>query len=202
MKGLPSRRIIGLAVLLGGIIAIAAALYLRPPGGTAPQPVAGMPFGAPFSLADQDGEPVSEAIFRGRPSAVFFGFTNCPDICPATLAEMAAWSKELGDAGKELRFVFVSVDPERDTPAVLKGYLSAFDVAITGITGESQAVAAMLKNYGVYSAKVPLEGGGYTMDHTASVFLLDARGHFFGSISPGAARDEALAKLRRLLAQS
>ena len=191
-------RIVTLAVLLTGVAVYSAALYLNAPGKAPPVPVAGGPFGAPFALTDHNGEAVSEAIFRGRPAAVMFGFTACPDVCPTTLAEMQAWSKALGSDGKDLRFVFVSVDPDRDTPAVLKDYLSAFEVDITGVTGAPQAVADMLSSHYIYREKVPLDGGDYTMDHTASVFLLNARGELAGTISPGEDRDNALAKLRRL----
>jgi protein SCO1/2 len=193
-------RALTLAIFVTGAIGISAALYLNAPGKTTPDPAAA-PFGAPFTLTDHNGEAVSEAIFRGRPAAVMFGFTSCPDICPATLAEMASWSKALGSAGKDLRFVFVSVDPERDTPAVLKDYLSAFDVPVTGITGEPLAVADMLSSHHIHSEKVSLNEHDHTMNHTASVLLLDARGHLAGTISPGEDRDNALTKLRRLVAE-
>ncbi len=190
-----------LAILVTGAIGISAALYFNASGKNPPYPTAETPFGAPFVLTDHNGEAVSEAIFRGRPAAVMFGFTSCPDICPATLAEMDSWSKALGSAGKDLRFVFVSVDPERDTPAVLKDYLSTFDVPVIGITGEPKAVADMLSSHHIHHEKVSLDHGGHTMDHTASVLLLDARGHLAGTISPGEDRDNALAKLRRLVGE-
>jgi protein SCO1/2 len=190
-----------LALLVVGAAAISAALYLNAPSKMPPAPAAGAPFGAPFALTDHNGEAVSEAIFRGRPAVVMFGFTACPDVCPTTLAEMESWSKALGGVANDLRFVFVSVDPDRDTPAVLKDYLSAFDVAVTGITGAPQAVADMLSSHYIYREKVSLDDGGYTMDHTASVFLLDAQGHLAGTISPGGDHDNALAKLRRLVGE-
>ena len=194
-------RALTLTILVTGAIGISAALYLNAPGTTPPQAATEEPYGAPFRLINQNGEAVSEAIFRGRPVAVMFGFTSCPDVCPTTLAEMESWSRALGSAVKDLRFVFVSVDPERDTPAVLKGYLSAFDVSVTGITGEPRAVVDMLSSYYIYQEKVSLDGGGYTVDHTAKVLLLNARGHLAGSISPGEDRDNALVKLRRLVGE-
>lgn len=194
-------QVLAMAVLVAGVAAISAALYLYAPGKTLPGPAAGAPFGAPFALTDHNGEAVSEAIFRGRPAAVMFGFTFCPDVCPTTLAEMQAWSQALGSDGGKLRFVFVSVDPERDAPAVLKDYLSAFDMAVTGITGPPQAVSDMLSRHYIYSEKVPLADGDYTMDHTASVFLLNRNGELVGTISPGEERDTALAKLRRLVGE-
>jgi len=194
-------RTFALAIVLTSAAGMSAALYLNAPGKTTPDPAAGAPLGTPFRLINHNGEAVSEAIFRGRPAAVMFGFTSCPDICPTTLAEMQSWSMALGSAGKDLRFVFVSVDPDRDTPAVLKDYLSAFDVPVTGITGEPQAIAEMLSSHYIYREKVSLDDGGYTMDHTATVLLIDAQGHLAGTISPGEDRDNALAKLRQLVSE-
>ena len=160
----------------------------------------GAPLGGAFRLVDQDGQPVTEEIFRDRPSAVFFGFTHCPDVCPTTLMEAAGWIEALGPDAEKLRFVFVTVDPERDTAAVLKEYVSAFSDRIIGVTGDPEAVRAMVKDYKVYSRKVPLEGGDYSMDHTASVLLLDETGALVGSIATGEGEEAAMAKLRRLVA--
>jgi protein SCO1/2 len=158
-------------------------------------------FGAPFALVDQKGTQVTEAAFRGHPSVVFFGFTHCPEVCPTTLVEMDSWLKKLGDEGKEIRAYFVSVDPERDTPEIMNTYVSNVSDRVTGITGEPEKVAAMAKSFGIYSRKVPLEGGDYTMDHTASVLLLDRNGGFFGTIAYGENADTAAAKLKRLVAE-
>ena len=158
----------------------------------------GAALGGAFTLVDHRGEPVDEAIFRGKPSVTLFGFTHCPDVCQTGLMRMASWAKELGDDG--LRFVFVTVDPERDTPEVMGDYVAAFSDQIIGVTGEAQAVHDMVKDYKIYSAKVPLEGGDYTMDHTASMILQDADGNFAGTIASEEASDVALAKLRRLVA--
>ena len=196
-----ARLALTLAILVTGAAGIFAALYLNASGDSPPHAASEGPYGAPFRLKNHNGEAVSEAVFRGRPAAVMFGFTSCPDVCLTTLAEMESWSKALGSAGKDLRFVFVSVDPERDTPAVLKDYLSAFDVTVTGITGAPRAVADMLSSHYIYSEKVSLEGGGYTVDHTARVLLLDARGHLAGTISPSEDRNNALAKLRQLVGE-
>ena len=156
--------------------------------------------GGPFRLVDETGAPVSEADLAGRPTAMFFGFTFCPDVCPTTLFEASGWLEALGPAGDDLNVVFVTVDPERDTPDVLAAYISAFDPRIRAFTGTPDAVEAMVKAYRVYARRVPLDGGGYTMDHTASVFLLDRAGAFVGTIAYGEARDTALQKLRRLVA--
>ncbi|RWM78851.1 MAG: SCO family protein [Mesorhizobium sp.] len=161
----------------------------------------GEPYGAPFTLVDQKGAPITEAAFRGHPSVVFFGFTHCPEVCPTTLFELAGWLKTMGDDGKNLRAYFVTVDPERDTPDVLKAYISNFSDRILGITGDPEKVQAMAKSFGIYSKKVDTGNGDYTMDHTASVLLLNARGDFAGTIAYGESPYTAIAKLKRLAAE-
>ena len=113
----------------------------------------GEPYGAPFALVDQKGAPITEAAFRGQPSAVFFGFTHCPEVCPTTLFELDGWLKKLGDEGKDVRAYFVSVDPERDTAAIMDAYVGNVSDRITGITGEPEKVHAMAKAFGIYRAR-------------------------------------------------
>lgn len=156
--------------------------------------------GGPFTLVNTAGETVTEKIFEGAPHAIFFGFTHCPDVCPTTLGEMTLMMQELGPDADKLKVAFVSVDPERDTPAFLKDYLSAFDARFIGLTGTDEQVADAVAKYRIYRRKVPTEGGDYTMDHTASVFLFDASGAFKGTISYGEPQADALAKLKRLVA--
>src|SRR3954470_953926 len=158
-------------------------------------------YGAPFALVDQNGAPITEAAFRGHPSAIFFGFTNCPEICPTTLAEMDGWLKEMGDEGKDIHAYFVTIDPERDTVDVMKNYVSNVSSRIIGITGEPDKVLEMSKAYGIYSKKVPLDTGGYTMDHTASVLLLNGRGGFAGTVAYGETKEAAVLKLKRIAAE-
>jgi protein SCO1/2 len=160
----------------------------------------GAPLGGEFSLIDHRGEPITEAIFREKPSVTLFGFTHCPDVCPTGLMEMARWAEELGPDADKLTFVFVTVDPERDKPQALGDYVAAFSPRIIGITGEPDAVLAMTKDYKIYSRKVPLEGGDYSMDHTASMILQDAAGNFSGTIGTGEPHETGLAKLKRLVA--
>lgn len=159
----------------------------------------GEPYGAQFELVDQRGAAITEQAFRGQPSAVFFGFTHCPEICPTTLFEMDGWMAALGDEGSGLKAYFVSVDPQRDTPEVLDSYISNVSKRITGITGDADDVAAMTKAFGIYSKRVELDDGDYTMDHTASIILLDSAGAFFGTIAYGENSDNAVAKLKRLV---
>lgn len=156
------------------------------------------PFGVPFELVDQDGQKITEAAFKGGPRVVFFGFTHCPEVCPTTLFEMDGWLEQLGSEGEDIKAYFVTVDPERDTPEVMKAYLGNFSDRITGITGTPEQIAAMAKGFSIYARKVELEGGDYTMDHTASVILLDSAGDFFGTIAYEENRDTAIAKLKRL----
>jgi protein SCO1 len=190
---------IAVAVALFGLGAIAVSGYsLRPGSETAFQP--GAPLGGEFSLIDQRGEPVTEAIFRGKPSVTLFGFTHCPDVCPTGLMEMAKWAEELGPDAEKLSFVFVTVDPERDKPQVLSDYIEAFSPRIVGITGDPNAVNAMTKDYKIYSRRVPIDGGDYVMDHTASMILQDADGNFAGTIATGEAHETGLAKLKKLVA--
>ncbi|PBC03206.1 SCO family protein [Mesorhizobium sp. WSM3860] len=160
----------------------------------------GQPYGAPFTLIDQKNAPITEAAFRGHPSVVFFGFTHCPEVCPTTLFEMAGWLKTMGDSGKNLNAYFVTVDPERDTPQIINSYVGNFSDRITGITGDPDKVHAMAKAFGIYWKKVDTGDGDYTMDHTASVLLLNAKGEFAGTIAYGESADTAVAKLKRLAA--
>lgn len=163
---------------------------------------AGGPFGEPFTLVDQNGVEITQAAFRGQPTAVFFGFTHCPEVCPTTLFELDGWLNQLGDEGADIDAYFVSIDPERDTPEVLGDYVSNVSGRIVGITGEPEKVFAMAKSFGIYFRKVELDGGDYTMDHTASILLLDGSGDFAGTIAYGENPDNAIAKLKRLAAKS
>jgi protein SCO1/2 len=155
--------------------------------------------GGPFKLVDQNGRSVTEQDLKGRPFLVFFGFTHCPDVCPTALFEISQILRALGHDADRVGALFITVDPERDTPAVLKDYLSSFDPHLSGLTGDPAAVAAVAKAYRVYFKKVPLEGGGYTMDHTAIVYLMDKEGRFVSPFSLKRGTEAAAADLRRYL---
>jgi protein SCO1 len=161
------------------------------------------PYGTPFVLSDDEGAQITQAAFRGRPTALFFGFTHCPDVCPTTLFELDGWMNTVDPEGQTLQAYMVTVDPERDTADILNGYLSNVSERIGGITGEPDAVAEMVQGFNVYARKVPLDesqpDGDYTMDHTASVFLLDEEGRFRGTIAYGENPDTAVQKLRNLI---
>lgn len=153
----------------------------------------GSSIGGPFALVNQNGKAVTQADFAGHPFLVFFGYTHCPDVCPTTLSDM---SRMLDVLGKDsaVSALFITVDPARDTPTVLKDYLSSFDARITGLTGDAASIAAAEKAYRVYAKQVPTTGGDYSMDHTAIVYLMDRDGRFVNALnldqSPEAAADE------------
>lgn len=157
--------------------------------------------GQPFNLVDHNGNPITEKAFEGSPNAVFFGFTHCPEVCPTTLYEMASWLNTLGADGQSIEVFFITVDPERDTPEIMKSYVSNFTDRIVGITGKPDDIAELAKSWHVYWNKVPLQSGDYTMDHTASVFLVDAQGNFKSTIAFRENTDTAVAKLRKLVSR-
>jgi len=187
-----------IAAFLAGLLAISVVLLLVV-GRTPVQIATPSAIGGPFKLVDQNGQAVTEDILKGKPSLIFFGFTHCPDVCPTALFDMSELYKALGRDGDKVGAYFISVDPERDTPDVLKEYLSSFDPRLRGLTGDPAAVAAVEKAYRVYSKKVPLDGGGYTMDHTALVYLMDKDGHFIAPFNLKRKPEEAAADLKRYL---
>lgn len=157
--------------------------------------------GGPFSLVDQEGRPVDESILKGKWSVVFFGFTFCPDVCPTTLAAMDAVKRDLGAAGKDLQVIFVSIDPERDTPGALKAYLADVGPAGTlGLTGTPEQVAKAAKEYRVYYRKSG-DGADYTMDHSTAAYLMDPRGEFSLVLPYGLAPAEKARLIRDAMKQ-
>ncbi|MHC5233593.1 SCO family protein [Brucella sp. LJL56] len=156
------------------------------------------PFGGPLNLVTMDGTPFTEKDLRAAPAAIFFGFTHCPDVCPTTLYELDGWLKQLGPEASDIKAYFITVDPERDTQEVMKTYVSNVSDRIIGVTGTPENIADVVKSYHVYAKKVPGEDGEYTMDHTASVFLLDKGGRFRSTIAYQENPDTALEKLKNL----
>ena len=155
--------------------------------------------GGPFTLIDGNGQQFTEQNIIGKPTVIFFGFTHCPDVCPTTLAETQFWINQLGKDADKLNFLFVTVDPERDTPEVLRDYISSFDERIIPLTGSKQQVNEMIKSYRVYAQKVELDDGDYTMDHTASVYLMNSQYQFDSTISYGENSAIAIEKLEKLI---
>ena len=158
-----------------------------------------VPIPAKFVLVDQNGRTVHEKDLLAKPTVVFFGYTFCPDACPTTLARLTVLMKTLGPEANRLNVAFITVDPARDTPRQLKQYLSAFDPRIQGLTGSDAAVATAAKEYSVFYQKAPLPGGGYSMDHSTAVYLVDRKRGFFEILPPDAPQDEQLEALKRLL---
>ena len=156
--------------------------------------------GGPFTLTGSDGKPFSSTRLNGKPAAIFFGFTHCPDVCPTTLARLARLRRDLGQGEDALSIVFISVDPERDTPAEVGNYMQLYDTPVVGLTGTPAQIEQVKKQFGVYSRKVEQPGGGYSVDHTASVILLDRNGQFVATLSPEEGDQVALDKLKRITA--
>jgi protein SCO1 len=163
-------------------------------GATAPAAI-----GGPFQLTDQSGQTVTEKSLVGRPSIIFFGFTHCPDVCPTSLFEMSEVLRAMGPDADKINAYFVSVDPERDTTAAMKDYISSFDPHLKGLTGSSEAIARVISAYRVYAKKIPLKDGDYTMDHTALIYLMDRDGRFVSPFNLKRTPDEAASDLKRYL---
>jgi protein SCO1/2 len=181
-------------VLSLGVILIAREHMVATPG--SPQAAA---IGGPFRLTDQDGRIVTEEDLKGRPSLVFFGYTNCPDVCPTTLFDISQIMHALGPDADRTRAVFITVDPERDTQGVLKDYLSSFDPHVSGLTGDLPSIATVAKEYRVYFKKVPLDDGRYSMDHTTITYLMDKEGRFVSPFNLKRTPEAAAQDLRRQL---
>lgn len=186
--------LVGLAALAGLYIA------LRPL--PADQPIASSQslteIGGPFTLTGADGKPFGSAQLAGRPYALFFGFTHCPDVCPTTLARLARLRTQLGKGANAFAIVLVTVDPERDTPSEMGRYAGLFGTPVVALTGSQAAIDHVRGQFGVVARKVPEAAGGYSVDHTATVFLIDRGGKFEATISPGEGDPAALSKLARL----
>ena len=189
----PFRRLLPLTLCA---VAAIAGLLAWLSFGSAPSAFPGI--GGPFSLTAQNGKTVTEKTLEGRPTLMFFGYTHCPDICPATLFQVSELLRAMGSE-PGANAVFVTVDPERDTPAVMADYLSSFDPHIIGLTGDREAVDAMLKGYRVYAKKVPGKDGDYTMDHSALVYLMDKSGRFAASFNLDRPQAENIAQLRKMM---
>lgn len=163
-----------------------------------------IPFGPEFTLTAGDGSPITEAALREKPTALFFGFTHCPEVCPTTLYELNGWMQKVDPTGENMNAYWITVDPDRDTPEMMKDYLANVTDRIVGISGDPEKVKAMIDGFGIYYKKVPLDpndpDGDYTMDHNAAVFLMNNGGVLQGTISYQEAPDVAETKLENLIA--
>ena len=182
-----------LLALAIGIVALGTAVYLTvlPRGGST------VSIGGPFSLTAGDGRTVTDRDLRGAPYLVFFGFTHCPDVCPTKLFQLSETFRAMGDKGKTVRALFVTVDPERDTPEIMKSYVSSFDEHIVGLTGSREAIDKVVRDFRAYAKKVPTKDGDYTMEHTSLVYLMGKDGQFIGAFNLERPPEEAAKDLLR-----
>lgn len=190
------------ALVAVALVGFAVALAVKRTEAPAPTPAATATrpaIGGPFTLTDADGRTVTDETLLGKPFAIFFGFTRCPDVCPTTLNDLSLLHKQLGPAADRLNIVFVSVDPEQDQREDIKQYLTLFDAPIIGLTGTDAQIEQITRAYRVFVEKVPQGEDDYTIDHTATVFLMDANGEFVSTIDMHEPRDVGLTKLQRLV---
>jgi protein SCO1 len=180
------------SVLVGLLVMLWAMGGVR--GVTAPAAI-----GGPFQLTDQGGATFNEKDLQGRPTLIFFGFTHCPDVCPTSLFEISEVLRAMGKDADRVNALFISVDPERDTAAAMKDYLSSFDPHLKGLTGDAASVQKVITEYRVYAKKVPLKDGDYTMDHTALIYLMDRDGKFVAPFNLNRKPEEAASDLKRYL---
>jgi protein SCO1 len=197
MNAATARLLLVLAAFLGGLVLCFGVVLIVTGGGPAPTATARAAIGGPFRLTDQNGKTVTDEDFKGHPSLVFFGFTNCPEVCPTTLFDISEVLNRLGPDAAQVNALFVTVDPARDTPEKLKDYLSSFNPRLIGLGGDPAAIAAVAKAYRVFYEKVPQDGGNYTMNHTAIVYLMDKQGNFVAPFSLRRRPEDSAADLRR-----
>jgi len=198
MNGFNRILILSTAFLAGLVLCLAVVLVVTDRVSAPPvQQVAAI--GGPFTLTDQDGRTVTEADVKGKPFLVFFGFTHCPEVCPTTLFDVSEIFRKLGTDADKMRALFITVDPEQDTVPTLKEYMSSFDTHVSALTGDLSDIAKVAKEYRVYYKKVPLDQGGYTMDHTAIVYLMDKDGRFVSPFSLKRTPEASVAELRKYL---
>ena len=151
-----------------------------------------------FSLADHNNNKISEKSLLGHPSIIFFGFTHCPEICPTTLYDISRWKSIIGKSADIIKTYFITLDPRRDTQLVLKNYLSNFD-NVLGITGEEIQIINFAKSWGIYRKVVPVDNTEYSLDHTATIFLINENSTLNGTIAFGENEEVAVQKIKNLI---
>ena len=196
-------RLVLAAALLGGFLVLAAgalvALELHDATRGAAGSLLAPAIGGPFKLVDQNGRTVTNTELEGKWLLVYFGYTHCPDACPTALNNIALALSQLGPEKSSVRPVFITVDPARDTPQVMKDYVSAFDAPILALTGSAAAIAQAAREYRVYYAKHPEQGGDYSMDHTSIIYVMDPKGRFTASFTGEDPPQAIAARLKKLL---
>lgn len=163
--------------------------------------ITGAPWGKNFALADQNGTPRSLADFQGKLVTLFFGYLHCPDVCPTTLADLAAARKLLGADADKLQVIFVTLDPERDTPELLRPYLAQFDPSFLALRGDAAATAQIARDFKIHYAKNPGKDGRYTLDHSTGTFVFDKQGRIRLLLAYGTQPEAIAADLKTLLKQ-
>ena len=191
------------AIIFAALLVVAAGVLLALAIRETPKGAAGTALasaiGGPFRLIDQNGKTVSDADLKGKWQLVFFGYTHCPDACPTALNEMALALEQLGEKRGEVEIVFITVDPDRDTPEVMKSYVQSFDAPIIALTGSPEAVAQAAKAYRVYYAKHPRADGDYDMDHSAVIYVMNPDGRFTATFTPDSSADAIVQRLQKLI---
>jgi protein SCO1/2 len=184
-------------VILGAGVFLALALRDNPRGAAGTMLASAI--GGPFRLTDQNGKTVTDADLKGKWSLVYFGYTHCPDACPTALNDISIALEDLGTKRDAVRPVFITVDPERDTPDALKAYVTSFDAPIVALTGTPEQVAQAAKGYRVYYAKHPEAGGEYSMDHSSVIYVMDPQGRFTASFTHESTPEQIAERLKKLL---
>jgi protein SCO1/2 len=194
--------ILAAAVLAAGIVFFA--LTIAPPqnGGGEVSAISSAAIGGPFTLIDTAGKPVTDRTYRGKWMLIYFGYTFCPDACPTALTNISAALQRLGRAADEIQPLFITVDPKRDTPAVMAEYLKSFDRRIVGLTGSEEQTAGAAKAYRVYVAPQKSDGDDYLVDHSAFFYLMNPQGKFVNVVAGDLSGTQMADKLRKLLARS
>ncbi|WP_072390873.1 SCO family protein [Hyphomicrobium sp. CS1BSMeth3] len=189
------------ATLLGGLVALVVLPGPREQVTRALPSTGKALVGGPFSLVDQTGKAVTDKDFRGRFMLVYFGFTNCPDICPSGLQVMSAALDKLGPKADQVTPILITVDPERDTPQQLASYVPSFHPRLVGLTGSPEQIAAALKAYRVYAKKVedPKSSAGFTYDHTSIIYLMDREGNYVAHFTHATSVDRIAERLAQVL---
>ena len=199
-----AQRLLLIFVAVAGMLVLVAGALLLYAMRDRPQGAAGSALsamiGGKFSLTDQNGKPFTDADMKGKWQLVFFGYTHCPDVCPTTLNELSLAFDKLGPSAKnKIGVVFITVDPDRDTAAVLKEYVSSFSAPVVALTGAAPNIAQAAKDYRVYYAKHPTKDGGYDMDHSALIYVMDPEGRFTASFAPDDPADKIAERMKKLL---
>ena len=177
-------------------LAVALTVMFWVTGGKVTSPVT---IGGPFQLTDENGQTVTQKNLLGKPTLIFFGYTRCPEVCPTALFDMSEVLRAMGSDADRVNAIFITVDPERDTQALMKEYVSSFDPHLRGLRGDAAETAKVISEYRVYVKKIPAKDGDYSIDHTALVYLMDRNGHFVSPFKLDRKPEEAAADLKRYL---